>query len=122
MNYDFDTIIIRRGHALTGMGINPRWRENRPEPIGNGRYRMLLHHLKSYSKYGGAPRFHDHPDFGLFSCASQAQVDVCEDTVVPTINAFNALEPFKAVLLAHVLMYDVVKRCKKELQRRRINV
>ena len=52
----------------------------------------------------------------------QAQVDVCEDTVVPTINAFNALEPFKAVLLAHVLMYDVVKRCKKELQRRRINV
>ena len=91
----------RRGHALTGMGINPRWRENRQEPIGNGRYRMLLHHLKSYSKYGGAPRFHDHPDFGLFSCASQAQVDVCEDTVVPTINAFNALEPFKAVLLAN---------------------
>ena len=44
----------RHGHALTGMGINPRWRENRPEPIGNGRYRMLLHHLKSYSKYGGA--------------------------------------------------------------------
>ena len=55
----------RHGHALTGMGINPRWRENRPEPIGNGRYRMLLHHLKSYSKYGGSPRFHDHPDFGL---------------------------------------------------------
>ena len=44
------------------------------------------------------------------------------DSAVPTINAFNALEPFKAVLLAHVLMYDVVKRCKKELQRRRINV
>ena len=70
----------RRGHALTGMGINPRWRENRPEPIGNGRYRMLLHHLKSYSKYGGSPRFHDHPDFGLFSCASQTQVDADEET------------------------------------------
>ena len=53
----------RQGHALTGMGINPRWRENRPDPIGNGRYRMLLHHLKSYSKYGGSPRFHDHPEF-----------------------------------------------------------
>ena len=73
----------RRGHALTGMGINPRWRENRPEPIGNGRYRMLLHHLKSYSKYGGAPRFHDHPDFGLFSCASQTQIDADEETVIP---------------------------------------
>ena len=69
----------RQGHALTGMGINPRWRENRPDPIGNGRYRMLLHHLKSYSKYGGSPRFHDHPEFGLFSCASQTQVDADEE-------------------------------------------
>ena len=91
----------RRGHALTGMGINPRWRENRPDPIGNGRYRMLLHHLKSYSKYGGSPRFHDHPEFGLFSCASQTQVDADEETVVPLINAFNLLEPFKAVLFAN---------------------
>ena len=91
----------RRGHALTGMGINPRWRENRPEPIGNGRYRMLLHHLKSYSKYGGAPRFHDHPDFGLFSCASQTQIDADEETVIPVINTFNLLEPFKAVLFAN---------------------
>ena len=91
----------RQGHALTGMGINPRWRENRPDPIGNGRYRMLLHHLKSYSKYGGSPRFHDHPEFGLFSCASQTQVDADEETVVPLINAFNLLEPFKAVLLAN---------------------
>lgn len=90
-----------RGHALTGMGINPRWRENTAEPIANGRYRMLLHHLKSYAKYGGAPRFHDHPDFGLFSCASQVQLDADEATAVPAINAFNALEPFKAVLFAN---------------------
>ena len=93
--------LLRRGHSLSGMGINPRWRENRPEPIGNGRYRMLLHHLKSYSKYGGSPQFHDHPDFGLFSCASQAQIDADEETVVEIINAFNALEPFKAVLFAN---------------------
>ena len=91
----------RHGHALTGMGRNPRWRENRQEPIGNGRYRMLLHHLKSYSKYGGSPQFHDHPDFGLFSCASQTQVDADEETVVPLINTFNLLEPFKAVLFAN---------------------
>ena len=91
----------RHGHAITGMGINPRWRENRPEPIGNGRYRMLLHHLKSYSKYGGSPQFHDHPDFGLFSCASQTQIDVDEKSVVHVINTFNALEPFKAVLFAN---------------------
>ena len=90
----------RRGHSLTGMGINPRWRENRPDPIGNGRYRMLLHHLKSYSKYGGSPQFHDHPEFGLFSCASQTQVDVDEESVVPLINSFNLLEPFKAVQFA----------------------
>ncbi|MBR3085051.1 MAG: glutamylcysteine synthetase [Kiritimatiellae bacterium] len=90
-----------RGHALTGMGINPHWREIRPEPILNGRYRMLLHHLKSYTKYGGAPRFHDHPDFGLFSCASQVQLDVDESNVVPAINAFNSLEPFKAVLFSN---------------------
>ena len=82
------------------MGINPRWRENHPDPIGNGRYRMLLHHLKSYSKYGGSPQFHDHPEFGLFSCASQTQVDVDEESVVPLINAFNLLEPFKAVQFA----------------------
>lgn len=91
----------RQGHALTGMGINPRWKENRSEPIGNGRYRMLLHHLKSYSKYGGAPRFHDHPDFGLFSCASQTQIDADETTVIPVINTFNLLEPFKAILFAN---------------------
>ena len=91
----------RHGHALTGMGINPHWRENHADPIGNGRYRMLLHHLKSYSKYGGSPRFHDHPDFGLFSCASQTQVDADEETVVPLINAFNLLEPFKAILFAN---------------------
>ncbi|MBR4170101.1 MAG: glutamylcysteine synthetase [Kiritimatiellae bacterium] len=91
----------RHGHALTGMGINPHWRENRPDPIGNGRYRMLLHHLKSYSKYGASPQFHDHPDFGLFSCASQTQVDADEVTVVPLINAFNLLEPFKAVLFSN---------------------
>ena len=93
--------LAARGHTLTGMGINPRWRENRPEPIRNGRYRMLLHHLKSYTKYGGAPRFHDHPDFGLFTCASQVQLDVDEATAVPAINAFDALEPFKAVLFAN---------------------
>ena len=91
----------RHGHALTGMGINPHWRENRPDPIGNGRYRMLLHHLKSYSKYGGSPRFHDHPDFGLFSCAAQTQVDADEESVVPLINVFNRLEPFKAILFAN---------------------
>ncbi len=90
-----------RSHALTGMGINPRWRENKQEPIGNGRYRMLLHHLKSYSKYGGTPQFHDHPDFGLFSCASQAQIDADEENLVRIMNTFNLLEPFKTALLAN---------------------
>ena len=95
------SVLVHRGHALTGMGINPRWRENRVAPIENGRYRMLLHHLKSYSKYCGAARFHDHPDFGLFSCSSQIQLDVDESNVVKAINVFNGLEPFKAILFAN---------------------
>lgn len=106
--------LARGGHSLTGMGINPRWRDNRIAPIANGRYRMLLHHLKSYSKYGGAPRFHDHPDFGLFSCSSQVQLDVDEESLVPMINAFNALEPFKAVLFANSPFEDGSVLCGRD--------
>lgn len=90
-------------HTLTGMGINPYHQYNRSEPVPNGRYRMLLHHLSSYKKYGSAIPFHDRPDFGLFSCSTQVQIDVDEDIAVETLNTFSKLEPLKSLILANSL-------------------
>lgn len=90
-------------HTLTGMGINPYHQYNRSEPVPNGRYRMLLRHLSSYKKYGDAIPFHDNPDFGLFSCSTQVQLDVDEDTAVETLNTFSKLEPLKSLILTNSL-------------------
>lgn len=88
-------------YTLTGMGINPYHNFNRNEPIPNGRYRMLYHHLCSYEKYGQMIPFHHNPNFGLFSCASQVQLDVEENTLVETLNTFTELEPLKSLLFAN---------------------
>lgn len=88
-------------HTLTGMGTNPYYSFNRNEPIPNERYRMLFHHLYSYTKYGNVIPFHTKPNFGLFSCASQVQLDVEEENVVDVLNTFTKLEPIKAVLFAN---------------------
>ena len=88
-------------HTLTGMGVNPYHEINNNIPISNGRYRMLLHHLQSYPKYGDAIHFHHTPNFGLFCAASQVQLDAQEDTVIDTLNAFVKLEPIKALLFAN---------------------
>ncbi len=90
-------------HALTGMGVNPCYRLNHNVPIANGRYRMLFRHLSSYPKYGDALQFHHVPNFGMFSCASQVQLDVEAGQVVEVINTFTRLEPLKALLLANSL-------------------
>lgn len=89
------------GHALTGMGINPHYAINQNIPVVSERYRMLLHHLSSYKNYGDAILFHDHPNFGLFSCASQIQMDVEEKDLVETLNTFTKLEPLKALIFAN---------------------
>ena len=88
---------------LTGMGINPRYVVNQNVPVVSERYRMLFHHLSSYKKYGNSIPFHSYPNFGLFSCASQIQLDVEEEQVVPMLNTFTKLEPFKALILANSL-------------------
>lgn len=88
-------------HTLTGMGINPHYGVNLNEPIHNGRYRMLFHHLSSYKKYGDAIPFHHNPNFGLFSCASQVQLDVEEDKIADTFNTFTKLEPLKSIIFAN---------------------
>ncbi len=64
-------------YTLTGMGINPNRKRNHNIPIENGRYKMLFNHLSSFSKYFYIPMFfHRYPQFGMFSSASQVQLDV----------------------------------------------
>ena len=91
-------------HILTGMGVNPYWEYNNNVPIPNERYQMLYHHLCSYPKYKDVNMyFHNYPNYGLFSSASQVQLDVAYDDLVDTINAFSKLEPIKAVLFCNSL-------------------
>lgn len=103
--YQFcEDFLMDRGHTLTGMGINPHLQYNRNIPIKNDRYRMLFHHLSSYEKYSRDVPFHNYPNFGLFSCASQVQMDVDRENYIETLNTFTRLEPLKAVLMANSLL------------------
>ena len=58
--------LLRRGHSLSGMGINPRWRENRPEPIGNGRDQLWRH-----SRHGRNPH-----NCGMYGVTLRATADL----------------------------------------------
>lgn len=98
--------LLRFGHTLTGMGINPNYRQNHSVPVPNGRYRMLLNHLSSYQNYGDILPFHSHPNFGLFACASQVQLDVEEAQIAKTLQVFGKLEPFKTLLFANSLFRE----------------
>ena len=88
-------------HTLTGMGINPHHAVNRNIPVVSERYRMLYHHLSSYKNYGREILFHHHPNFGLFSCANQIQMDVEEKNLAETLNTFTKLEPLKALIFSN---------------------
>lgn len=94
-------LLEQYGHTLTGMGINPHYAVNRNVPVVSERYRMLFHHLASYEKYNQEIQFHHHPNFGLFSCASQIQMDVEEGELAETLNTFTKLEPLKALIFAN---------------------
>ncbi|MBR4132170.1 MAG: class II glutamine amidotransferase [Oscillospiraceae bacterium] len=104
--------LLPRGHSLTGMGVNPNWDVNNNIPVASERYRMLLHHLESYPKYRGD--FHSHPNFGLFSCASQVQIDVGYDRIAPVLNTFNRLEPLKSVLFANSWWPETGQLCSRD--------
>ncbi len=94
-------------YTLTGMGINPYRRYNREIPIPSERYLMLYHHLKSFNKYNDIPmHFHDYPGYGMFSSASQVQLDVHHDDLVKTINTFTKIEPIKALLFSNSVLMD----------------
>ena len=86
-------------YTLTGMGINPNRKVNKNVPIENGRYKMLFNHLSSFTQYPKLPMyFHEYPNFGMFSSASQVQLDVKYEQLADVINTFNKLEPIKALL------------------------
>lgn len=95
----------KHNHTLTGLGINPYRIYNNHVPIPNERYQMLYRHLCSYSRYSKLPMyFHDHPEYGMFSSASQVQLDVTEEELIKTINVFSKLEPLKAVLFSNSVL------------------
>lgn len=92
-------------YTLMGMGINPYRVYNKNEPIPNGRYRMLYHHLSSYPMYGNLPMyFHSYPKFGMFSSASQVQLYANYNDLPRLINVFSELEPIKAVLFSNSVL------------------
>lgn len=94
-------------YTLTGMGVNPYRKYNNNVPIPNGRYRMLFHHLSSYPKYQDLPMyFHEYPDYGLFSSASQVQLDVDYENLILMIRGFSKVEPIKALLFNNSIMLD----------------
>lgn len=94
-------------HTLTGMGINPYRKYNVNEPIPSERYLMLYHHLKSFKNYKDVPmHFHKYPEYGMFSSASQVQLDVSKDNLVKTINVFSKIEPIKALLFSNSVLFE----------------
>lgn len=95
------------GYTLTGMGINPYRKYNKEIPIPNERYLMLYHYLASYPEYKNCPmRFHKYPGYGMFSSASQVQLDVSYDNLVKTINVFSKIEPIKALLFSNSILLE----------------
>lgn len=93
-------------HTLTGMGINPYRKYNLNKPIPSERYLMLYHHLRSYKNYKNVPMlFHNYPEYGMFSSASQVQLDVSKDDLVKTINVFSKIEPIKALLFSNSVLF-----------------
>ena len=94
-------------YTLTGMGINPYRRYNKEIPIPSERYLMLYHHLKSFNKYNDIPmHFHNYPGYGMFSSASQVQLDVHYNDLIKTINTFTKIEPIKAILFSNSVLMD----------------
>ncbi len=92
-------------HTLTGMGINPYRTYNINEPIPSERYLMLYHHLKSFNNYADFPMyFHKYPEYGMFSSASQVQLDVQKENLIKTINVFSKIEPIKALLFSNSVL------------------
>jgi gamma-glutamylcysteine synthetase len=112
MNFNNAINMMNRGGMIPsqfvmGMGINPYRKYNENQPIPSERYLMLYHHLKSFNNYEDIPmHFHEYPEYGMFSSASQVQLDVYKDNLVKTINVFSKIEPIKALLFSNSVLID----------------
>lgn len=94
-------------HTLTGMGINPYRKYNENKPIPSERYLMLYNHLKSFKSYEDTTMyFHNYPEYGMFSSASQVQLDVSKENLVKCINVFSKIEPIKALLFSNSVLLE----------------
>lgn len=91
-------------HYITGFGVNPYRKYNKHVPVPNGRYRMLYHHLCTYTRYKNEKKFHNMPEYGMFTSAAQTQIDVKYEDLISTINLFSKLEPLKAVLFSNSVL------------------
>lgn len=100
LNEEFE----RYHYLLTGMGINPGRNVNRRDYIPAERYRMLERYLLNYRIWNIPMHFHRYPDFGAFASASQVQLDVRREELIPTLQTFSLLEPVKAVLFSNSLL------------------
>ena len=98
--------INSENHYITGFGVNPYKNYNRHIPVPNGRYRMLYHHLCTYQNYQQQKSFHDMPEYGMFTSASQTQIDVHYTDLINTIKQFSRLEPIKALLFSNSVLTD----------------
>lgn len=94
--------LLKDGHLLTGMGVNPNYRVNDTTYVETGRYGMLGAFLRQCGTWEG--EFHPYPSFGTFASASQVQLDVEEDEIASVLKAFSLIEPLKAVLFANSVM------------------
>ena len=91
----------KRDHLLTGMGINPNYRVNETGFVPAPRYKMLEGFLKKSKVWKRDGGFHGYSSYPTFSSASQVQLDITEDRLCQTIEAFSYVEPIKALLFAN---------------------
>ncbi|MGT2906968.1 glutamate-cysteine ligase family protein [Streptococcus dentiloxodontae] len=87
-------------HELQGWGVNPSWALNDNSGVKSPRYQMLMDYL-ALSKKKKDSFFHAYPEYGAFICGSQVQLDVSQNNFIRVINAFNKIEPIKALLFAN---------------------
>ena len=98
-------LLEEHNHTLTGMGINPYRKYNKNKPIPSERYLMLYNHLKSSKNYKNTTMYlHNYPEYGMFSSASQVQLDVTKENLVKSINVFSKIEPIKALLFSNSVL------------------
>lgn len=94
--------LSKYNYMISGLGINPSHDINSNIPVKSERYRMLFHYLSTCEdRSGRRDSLHSYPEFGLFSCSSQVQLDVEKDEIADVLNTFNHLEPMKSVLFAN---------------------